>query len=301
MSGQIITISDAGRELVALGNPSAMLGFLEAAAAAELDTVYTSLDAAIDAVAASVSSLAGVVAGKAAASHQHAIADVAGLQGALDGKASGSPAGVGLIQQTSAALMAAYLGVPTNTALNDGLAMKANLGHSHAIADVTGLQSSLNSLSSGLSGLTDDVVAGLAVRPDFEGIEETDFAETITWTGTTAPSGTATLKYWWYRIGKIVFFQFRFEWSVGGSTLSVAQFNFPAGFPAALVMGGVTNTEIIGYGVGCNAAINAGAAIATTPIESRIQWLTGGQLQARVRTANTNVGQLHFQGWYRCQ
>jgi hypothetical protein len=65
------------------------------------------------------------LAGKANKVHTHAVADVTGLQTALDGKqAKGSYA--------------------TTTALTEGLAGKANTSHTHTVANVTGLQDALN-------------------------------------------------------------------------------------------------------------------------------------------------------------
>ena len=65
------------------------------------------------------------LSGKANSSHTHTIANVTGLQDALDGKqASGDYA--------------------TNTALTEGLAGKANTGHTHEIANVNGLQAALD-------------------------------------------------------------------------------------------------------------------------------------------------------------
>lgn len=54
--------------------------------------------------------------------HQHSIANVTDLQKALDGKA-------------------------TTTALTEGLAGKANSSHTHAVADVNGLQTVLNTIN----------------------------------------------------------------------------------------------------------------------------------------------------------
>lgn len=65
------------------------------------------------------------LAGKANKAHTHAVADVTGLQTALDGK---QPKG----------------SYATTTALTDGLAGKANTAHTHTVANVTGLQDALN-------------------------------------------------------------------------------------------------------------------------------------------------------------
>ena len=74
---------------------------------------------------ATATALSTGLAGKANASHTHTIANVTGLQAALDGK---QPKG----------------SYATTTALTDGLAGKANTAHTHTVANVTGLQDALN-------------------------------------------------------------------------------------------------------------------------------------------------------------
>lgn len=74
---------------------------------------------------ATATALSTGLAGKANKAHTHAVADVTGLQTALDGK---QPKG----------------DYATTTALTDGLAGKANTAHTHTIANVTGLQDALN-------------------------------------------------------------------------------------------------------------------------------------------------------------
>lgn len=74
---------------------------------------------------ATATALSTGLAGKANASHTHTIANVTGLQAALDGK---QPKG----------------SYATTTSLTDGLAGKANTAHTHTIANVTGLQDALN-------------------------------------------------------------------------------------------------------------------------------------------------------------
>lgn len=77
---------------------------------------------------ADVSGLQGALDGKAASGHGHAIADVTNLQTTLDGKAAAS--------HTHA--------IADTTGLQAALDGKAATAHSHAIADVTNLQTSLN-------------------------------------------------------------------------------------------------------------------------------------------------------------
>ena len=74
---------------------------------------------------ATATALSTGLAGKANKSHTHAVADVTGLQTALDGKqVKGDYA--------------------TSKDLADGLAGKANASHTHTIANVTGLQAALD-------------------------------------------------------------------------------------------------------------------------------------------------------------
>lgn len=74
---------------------------------------------------ATATALSTGLAGKANKTHTHAVADVTGLQTALDGK---QPKG----------------DYATSKALTEGLAGKANTVHTHTIANVTGLQDALN-------------------------------------------------------------------------------------------------------------------------------------------------------------
>ena len=74
---------------------------------------------------ATATALSTGLAGKANKAHTHAVADVTGLQTALDGK---QPKG----------------DYATTKALTDGLAGKANASHTHTVANVTGLQDALN-------------------------------------------------------------------------------------------------------------------------------------------------------------
>ena len=84
------------------------------------------------------------LAGKAASSHAHAVADVTGLQAALDGKLDDSQAtafGLSLLDDADAAAARTTLGL--GTAATSNSTAFAAAGHAHAIGDVTGLQTAL--------------------------------------------------------------------------------------------------------------------------------------------------------------
>lgn len=115
---------------------------------------------------ATATALSTGLAGKANKAHTHAVADVTGLQTALDGKqvkgdyATSKDLADGLAGKANAShthtianvtgLQAALDGkqpkgsYATTTALTDGLAGKANTAHTHTVANVTGLQDALN-------------------------------------------------------------------------------------------------------------------------------------------------------------
>lgn len=84
------------------------------------------------------------LAGKANTVHTHAIADVTGLQAALDGKA----ATVHTHTTSQITDLASYTGLDaryyTEAEVNSLLAGKSNTGHTHVIADVSGLQGALD-------------------------------------------------------------------------------------------------------------------------------------------------------------
>lgn len=87
--------------------------------------------------------LEGVVAGKANTTHSHAIGDVSGLQEALDAKDTAIEAAkTEASNQDAVILLEAQQSAKTYT--DTVAAGKANATHSHAISDVSGLQTALN-------------------------------------------------------------------------------------------------------------------------------------------------------------
>lgn len=87
---------------------------------------------------ANISGLQTAIDGKAASSHVHPISDVTDLQVALDSKAADADL---------TALQTTVSGKADTAALTSGLAGKANSSHAHPISDVTGLQTALDGKS----------------------------------------------------------------------------------------------------------------------------------------------------------
>lgn len=118
-----------------------------------------------------VTGLATALSGKANTSHTHAIADTTGLQTALDTKAPlESPTFTGTITGITKAMVGlsnaentSDLAKPISTATQTALDGKAAAVHTHTIANVTGLQTSLDGKMTGAASSTDNAV------PRFDG------------------------------------------------------------------------------------------------------------------------------------
>jgi hypothetical protein len=137
--------------------------------------------------------------------------------------------------------------------------------------------------------------------PIQDSVTDQVFSETITWTGTAAPGGTATTRFQWFRLGNLVFFQFRFEWTSIGTSITAAQFPFPAGFPAPAQMTGQNVSEVLLFANGGAGTSGLGGSSTGNISEARVQLNASGNLEARIRFAATTLGMLFFSGFYRCQ
>jgi hypothetical protein len=128
-----------------------------AAGAAIADTKLATISTANKVAQSAVVNLTTDLAGKAASSHTHTIANVTGLQTALDGKqASGSYAPATGIAQSAV------------TNLTTDLAGKAAASHTHTIANVTNLQTALDGKQASGSyapatGIAPSAITGTAV------------------------------------------------------------------------------------------------------------------------------------------
>lgn len=65
-------------------------------------------------------------------------------------------------------------------------------------------------------------------------------ASTITWTGTTAPSGSTNHQYSWSQVGNRVTYNFSLRYSVAGSTLQAVAIEKPSDMPDPLEISGLT-------------------------------------------------------------
>lgn len=111
-------------------------------------------------------------------------------------------------------------------------------------------------------------------------------ASTISWTGTTAPSGTTNHTYQWTQVGKMVTVRFSLAYSVSGTALTEVLVDFPSDLPAPATVTGiaVTNNAYTGYGGFLTSIANPLVATGRVGIKS-----TSGVYQIRCIAASANA------------
>ena len=91
------------------------------------------------------------------------------------------------------------------------------------------------------------------------------YTGTITWTGTTAPSGTTNHTYQWSQIGKLVFLRINLDYSIVGVLLTQLIMTLPSDCPTPLIPTNVGATNVIVY---CSGALTAQKTIAAATSQS---------------------------------
>jgi hypothetical protein len=92
--------------------------------------------------------------------------------------------------------------------------------------------------TSGTANVTDQV---------FKDLGNQTYSGTITWTGTTAPSGTTNHKYRWVQVGKQVSLTISLNYGTAGSALTAVKLTLPADCPNPTNFGTLTSAnDIIG-------------------------------------------------------
>lgn len=189
------------------------------------------------------------------------------------------------------------IGLSLNTtALNS---VYAPLSHTHTIANVTGLQTALdNKLDDSQAsayGLTllDDADAGTArstlglgssATQAYTEIADAAISSTITWTGTTAPSGASSLRVSGTQIGKLVIARIRLEYANAGSALTAVTINWPTQLPNPADITGWGNSEV-GMVIPGGLATTAGGVHVTTSL-ARIVKDGSGNFQIVISAAS---------------
>ena len=83
---------------------------------------------------------------------------------------------------------------------------------------------------------------------------------TLTWTATTAPSGTVVKNYRWARIGKSVTLTCNINASIAGAAVASLAFDLPADCPLPAAITGIANNDIQYSGDGMASATTTNIA-----------------------------------------
>lgn len=184
------------------------------------------------------------------------------------------------------------------------------------IARLSGVTSNIQTQLDSKTGLNSPNFTGTPSLPSgslYDGVSigtsgSGTFSETITWTGTTAPSGTATHAFMWRRVLKQIFVLIRMKWSTAGSALTAMEFPLPSGFPSlgtlSSIVSNLGNSEIF-------LPMNANVGVSTTPLrgqsgdtsaitEARIQTDSLGVPICRISFSSRAVSGVAFAGWIPC-
>lgn len=106
----------------------------------------------------------------------------------------------------------------------------------------------------------------LTQKPQIKDVPEQTYSGTITWTATTAPSGTLTQNYQWTQIGKFVVLRINVKYSVAGGTVTAVTMTLPSDCPTPVLPTGFSGANtVISYQPGhLNIALNASQATPAT-------------------------------------
>lgn len=86
-----------------------------------------------------------------------------------------------------------------------------------------------------------------ATETNFQQIGKTAYTGTITWTGTTAPSGTTNHTYNWIRIGNIVFLNLTLVYGTAGTLNTAVLMSLPTDAPTPIKPDGLTSASNLLY------------------------------------------------------
>jgi hypothetical protein len=224
-------ISNTGNVGIGKTNPSERLdvdGTAKATAFNENGTLLSAKYAPISHThtIANITGLQTALDGKAPSSHTHTIANITGLQTALDGKAPSSHTHT----------------IANITGLQTALDGKAPSSHTHTIANITGLQTALDgklSIVDGTLSLGGDTFPQLRISPEFGNVNSTTLGIQFggeypdTWNTassgiTEGPLGVNHIRIFAsaaHPTEPKVYFGGRFEVAGGGGVANVAVFN----------------------------------------------------------------------------
>lgn len=76
------------------------------------------------------------------------------------------------------------------------------------------------------------------------------YSSSITWTGTTAPSGTTNHQWWWKQVGSLVTITISLNYQTAGTANTAVKMVVPAGPPSPVAISGTTTNDKVASGFG---------------------------------------------------
>jgi hypothetical protein len=86
-----------------------------------------------------------------------------------------------------------------------------------------------------------------ATETNYQAMGKSAYSSSITWTGTTAPSGTTNHNYDWQRIGNIVFYSISLVYATQGTSLTAVQMAMPSDMPNPIKLDGLSSASNVLY------------------------------------------------------
>lgn len=146
--------------------------------------------------------------------------------------------------------------VGTSAGTKIGTATSQKLGFFNAAPVVQQSGNLVTALSN--LGLVSGGTVTMANHTDYTGPADTSLSATVSFTAGAAPSGTATNRYAFWKIGKAVSLEVRLKYSVAGTAITGVDIDLPSDCPAPLDLTGVADGDMI----------TAGTALFTTNLTS---------------------------------
>lgn len=112
---------------------------------------------------------------------------------------------------------------------------------------ITGLGASNMSLPAQSMIVNNTNATATPTTTSYMDVAEQAYSSTITFTGTTAPSGTASNTYQWTQIGKLVTLRMNFSYASAGNAITALSMPLPTDCPAPLVPSGFTGASNLLY------------------------------------------------------
>lgn len=139
------------------------------------------------------------------------------------------------------------------------------------------------------------------VEDDFQDQSEQAITATITFTGTTAPSGASTLSQWFLRVGDTVFYKFFLTYATASTATTVVKIAFPSEFPTPLLPTGLTGASQFLYFMDYSRAITTPSGSITNNASGALKRNAGNTANEFVFSlASGNYRTFHMGGSYRC-